>query len=86
MSEVGRACSFGRADVHVRISRIVIDRAVAPGVDDRWRDRLTDRIAAEIEAPMRAEAESSRPTLIDSIARAVSARVSPSPTQTGTKG
>lgn len=85
MSEVDRPCPVGRADVHVRISRIVIDRAVAPDADDRWRDRLTDRIAAEISAPMRAEAESSRPTLIDSIARAVSARVPPPP-RTGTKG
>jgi hypothetical protein len=69
-----------RRDVHVRISRIVVDRAALSGDTasaDGWRVRLTDRIAEQIAAaPAEANGPSSS-TLIDSIASAVAARVSP---------
>jgi hypothetical protein len=64
-------------DVHVRISRLVIDRAALSGsgqvgLSERLADRISGRIAGS--APVDA---AGRSALIDSIADAVSARVSP---------
>jgi hypothetical protein len=72
-----------RRDVHVRISRLVIDRAALSGAGaDGLRERLTARIAARI-ADQPADGGPSRSSLSDSIAEAVSARVSPHLTGTG---
>jgi hypothetical protein len=65
-------------DVHVRISRLVVDRTALSasggvGLSERLADRISGRIAGSAPVPDAA----GRSALIDAIADAVSAQVSP---------
>jgi hypothetical protein len=65
-------------DVHVRISRLAIDRPALSGSGEAGlSERLADRISERIAGNAPAADDAGRSALIDSIAEAVSARVSP---------
>jgi hypothetical protein len=65
-------------EVHVRISRLAIDRTALSGSGEAGlSERLADRIGGRIAGSAPAGDAAGRSALIDSIADAVSARVSP---------
>ena len=79
MSRLGRARPFGRADIHIHIGRLVIDRTAfadtsARGLHDEVMNRITHRLDGGAEVDSSADR---KPGLSDAIAAAVTEHISP---------